>query len=88
MPVFHSQDSSLGGSSLVGVADFDIGTCPEERSGLELGFIGGVCWGSQHAKEQRFLIILGFGQGERDLQMSNSCPSHFAERDCNNKEER
>lgn len=84
MPVFQSHDSNLDGSSLVGVADFD-GICPVEGSGMEPGFTGGVCWGSQHANEHRFLTILEFGPGERVLQMSNSCPSHFAERDCGDK---
>ena len=87
MPVFQSHDSNRDGSSLVGVVDFDeddagAGICPVEGSGKEPGCTGGVCWGSLHAKEDRFLMILGFGLGERALQMSNSCPNHFAERDC------
>ena len=36
------------------------------------GLIEGVCLGSQQAKEQRFLMILELGEGDRSLQRSSS----------------
>ena len=37
-------------------------------SGPDAGLTGGVVWGSQQAKVQRFLMILVLGVGERSLQ--------------------
>ena len=86
MAVVIAPENKLQFDSVCPLGDGDAGASSVAAETLR--FTDGVTAGSLHTKLQRFLMILGFGQGSLSMHSSNSFANALADRVFHKKEKR
>lgn len=86
MAVVIAPENKLQFDSVCPLGDGEAGASSVAAETLR--FTDGVTAGSLHTKLQRFLMILGFGQGSRSMHSSNSFANALADRVFHKKEKR